>query len=175
MPYPVWGGDPGDVAEYLEQDDVLAAHGLTRPAWMAYGACRGSSVEFVPEYVEHLGQRVPDVRKARKAVPRCPGCGRAISPKAAACNRCAGRHRALAAEYPALTLDAALVVATVPMSRTLEGPLGDPLDAAYTAARAVCAACTVAGPCLAYALADADLVGCWGGTSDTERRALRAQ
>jgi hypothetical protein len=42
-----------------------------------------------------------------------------------------------------------------------------------TAAKAVCAACVVRGECLAYALADPDLVGVWGGTSHAERRALR--
>jgi WhiB family redox-sensing transcriptional regulator len=41
------------------------------------------------------------------------------------------------------------------------------------AAKAVCAECVVRSECLAYALAEPQLQGVWGGTSDTERRALR--
>jgi len=41
-------------------------------------------------------------------------------------------------------------------------------------ANALCAACVVRSDCLAYALADADLVGTWGGTSGRERRQMRA-
>jgi WhiB family transcriptional regulator, redox-sensing transcriptional regulator len=37
----------------------------------------------------------------------------------------------------------------------------------------VCARCPVAPACLAYALARPELQGCWGGTSDGQRRALR--
>jgi WhiB family redox-sensing transcriptional regulator len=40
-------------------------------------------------------------------------------------------------------------------------------------AKAVCATCEVRSECLAYALADRELQGVWGGTSETERRALR--
>jgi WhiB family redox-sensing transcriptional regulator len=46
---------------------------------------------------------------------------------------------------------------------------GEPLEPA----RAVCARCLVRQECLAYALADADLVGVWGGTSERERRRMR--
>jgi WhiB family redox-sensing transcriptional regulator len=40
-------------------------------------------------------------------------------------------------------------------------------------AKAVCAACEVQAECLAYALADPELAGVWGGTSAQQRRALR--
>lgn len=40
-------------------------------------------------------------------------------------------------------------------------------------AKAVCARCPVAGPCLDEALADPWLLGVWGGTSFDERRQLR--
>jgi WhiB family redox-sensing transcriptional regulator len=40
-------------------------------------------------------------------------------------------------------------------------------------AKGVCAACAVRRECLAYALADPDLVGVWGGTSEAERRVMR--
>jgi WhiB family redox-sensing transcriptional regulator len=43
----------------------------------------------------------------------------------------------------------------------------------YTAERAVCASCPVREECLAYALADKDLVGMWGGTTERERREMR--
>ncbi len=42
-----------------------------------------------------------------------------------------------------------------------------------TAARAVCAGCVVRSDCLATALADPDLKGIWGGTSERERRIMR--
>jgi WhiB family redox-sensing transcriptional regulator len=44
-----------------------------------------------------------------------------------------------------------------------------------TAARAVCASCTVRDECLAYALEDEDAFswGVWGGTVPKERRAMR--
>ncbi|MFN2607826.1 MAG: WhiB family transcriptional regulator [Acidimicrobiales bacterium] len=41
-------------------------------------------------------------------------------------------------------------------------------------AKAVCARCPVTAECLAYAMADVELVGTWGGTTAAERRALRA-
>jgi WhiB family redox-sensing transcriptional regulator len=41
-------------------------------------------------------------------------------------------------------------------------------------ARAICAVCPVTDQCLAFALADTDLVGCWAGTTGQERRAMRA-
>ncbi len=43
----------------------------------------------------------------------------------------------------------------------------------YSAAKAVCAVCLVRQECLEYALVDKDLTGCWGGTDDRERRAMR--
>ena len=46
---------------------------------------------------------------------------------------------------------------------------------AASAAKAVCAVCTVRGECLAYALADLQLQGVWGGTTEPERRSLRGQ
>jgi len=42
------------------------------------------------------------------------------------------------------------------------------------AAKALCRACPVAGPCLEYALAS-DESGVWGGTAENERRGTRAQ
>ncbi len=39
--------------------------------------------------------------------------------------------------------------------------------------KAVCAGCPVREPCLAFAMADSDLEGVWGGTSTRERRAMR--
>jgi WhiB family redox-sensing transcriptional regulator len=41
-------------------------------------------------------------------------------------------------------------------------------------ARGICSICPVRPECLAYALADPELAGVWGGTSDRERRKLRA-
>jgi len=38
---------------------------------------------------------------------------------------------------------------------------------------ALCAICPVRQPCLAYAVADAEISGIWGGTSERERRKLR--
>ena len=40
-------------------------------------------------------------------------------------------------------------------------------------ARAVCEPCSVRRECLAYAMADRELVGIWAGTDATERRRLR--
>ncbi len=43
----------------------------------------------------------------------------------------------------------------------------------YEKQKAVCAGCPVREACLAYALANKSLKGCWGGTSEAERRELR--
>jgi WhiB family transcriptional regulator, redox-sensing transcriptional regulator len=43
-----------------------------------------------------------------------------------------------------------------------------------TKARAICANCLVRQECLEYAAADAEIAGIWGGTTDRERRKLRA-
>lgn len=40
-------------------------------------------------------------------------------------------------------------------------------------AQAICRGCPVASDCLTVALADPTLVGVWGGTSDSQRAALR--
>jgi WhiB family redox-sensing transcriptional regulator len=45
--------------------------------------------------------------------------------------------------------------------------------ASTEAAKAVCVACPVRVECLEHALADPELVGVWGGTSDRERRRMR--
>ena len=45
---------------------------------------------------------------------------------------------------------------------------------APTAARVVCASCPVQAQCLDYALAHEDLAGVWGGTTERERKAMRA-
>ena len=45
--------------------------------------------------------------------------------------------------------------------------------APYIEQKAVCAQCPVREPCLDLALADPNIMGCWGGTTDAERRALR--
>jgi len=47
---------------------------------------------------------------------------------------------------------------------------GDPCGPA----KAVCAGCPVAAECLEYALAHDERFGVWGGTSEKERRVLRA-
>lgn len=39
--------------------------------------------------------------------------------------------------------------------------------------RAVCSQCPVSEPCFSYALADASLKGCSGGTAETERKRIR--
>lgn len=44
-----------------------------------------------------------------------------------------------------------------------------------SAAKAVCDACPVSGPCLEFALATNQDSGVWGGTSEEERRTLRRQ
>jgi WhiB family redox-sensing transcriptional regulator len=40
-------------------------------------------------------------------------------------------------------------------------------------ARAICSICPVRRPCLEHALADAELVGVWAGTTERERRGMR--
>jgi WhiB family redox-sensing transcriptional regulator len=42
-----------------------------------------------------------------------------------------------------------------------------------TAAKAICAECSVRGDCLAFAMDDDALLGTWGGTSSKERQAMR--
>jgi WhiB family redox-sensing transcriptional regulator len=44
---------------------------------------------------------------------------------------------------------------------------------ALEAARAVCEGCSVRTECLQFALDDRTIVGCWGGTTDAERRRMR--
>lgn len=41
------------------------------------------------------------------------------------------------------------------------------------AVKEICAACPVQTACLEYALADRDLYGIWGGTTEAERDTLR--
>ncbi len=43
-----------------------------------------------------------------------------------------------------------------------------------SAAKAVCAECSVRDECLAFALEHPDLTGIWGGMSGQQRRRLRA-
>jgi WhiB family redox-sensing transcriptional regulator len=43
----------------------------------------------------------------------------------------------------------------------------------YGPTRELCAGCPVRQECLEAALADSDLVGLWGGTTDRERREMR--
>jgi WhiB family redox-sensing transcriptional regulator len=52
---------------------------------------------------------------------------------------------------------------------------GNPLkgDAPPPRLAEVCARCPVAGDCLQYALENPEVQGCWGGTTDAERKALR--
>ena len=47
------------------------------------------------------------------------------------------------------------------------------VGASTTKAREICSTCQVGGQCLAYALADAELSGVWGGTTTQERKRLR--
>ena len=42
-------------------------------------------------------------------------------------------------------------------------------------AKATCRSCPVEAECLAFALADPELNGLWGGTSERERKAMRRQ
>ncbi len=46
------------------------------------------------------------------------------------------------------------------------------LGANAAKARAICASCAVRQECLAYALADPESAGVWGGISERERRKL---
>jgi WhiB family transcriptional regulator, redox-sensing transcriptional regulator len=43
----------------------------------------------------------------------------------------------------------------------------------YGAQKTLCRTCPVQGRCLQYALERPELLGCWGGTSEAERRELR--
>ena len=52
--------------------------------------------------------------------------------------------------------------------------VGDSRMTSYAAQKALCLACPVRNNCLEYALAHPELVGCWGGTTQHERRKLRA-
>lgn len=45
---------------------------------------------------------------------------------------------------------------------------------AATAAKALCDVCQVRVACREYAIADVELQGIWGGTSERERRRIRA-
>jgi WhiB family redox-sensing transcriptional regulator len=45
--------------------------------------------------------------------------------------------------------------------------------ATMTRARDTCSRCPVTDECLSYAMSDIDAVGIWGGTTGTERRAMR--
>ena len=42
-----------------------------------------------------------------------------------------------------------------------------------TKARVICSTCPVRQECLAFALADSELIGVWGGTTTQERKKLR--
>ncbi len=46
-------------------------------------------------------------------------------------------------------------------------------ESAYRAEKRVCMSCPVREPCLSYALAHPELVGCWGGTGEAERQRMR--
>lgn len=48
-----------------------------------------------------------------------------------------------------------------------------PVGSTPYAAKSVCRLCPVSPQCLAHALADPELMGVWGGTTERERRALR--
>lgn len=53
-------------------------------------------------------------------------------------------------------------------------PIGShgPARAQLAAAKEVCSRCPVRAHCLAWAVAEGDLDGVWGGTSEDERREL---
>jgi WhiB family transcriptional regulator, redox-sensing transcriptional regulator len=52
---------------------------------------------------------------------------------------------------------------------SVKGPAAGQVDAA----KAICAGCQVRADCLGFALAQRDMLGIWGGTTDDERRMLR--
>jgi WhiB family redox-sensing transcriptional regulator len=52
--------------------------------------------------------------------------------------------------------------------------VGDSRMTSYAAQKALCDICPVRRNCLDDALAHPELVGCWGGTTEHERRRLRA-
>ena len=47
------------------------------------------------------------------------------------------------------------------------------VGASSAGARVICATCTVRQECLAFALADNELIGVWGGTTTQQRKELR--
>ena len=53
-------------------------------------------------------------------------------------------------------------------------PQGAIADRQIRNALRVCAGCAVRQQCLAYAMADAEIAGVWGGTTERERRKLRS-
>jgi WhiB family transcriptional regulator, redox-sensing transcriptional regulator len=52
---------------------------------------------------------------------------------------------------------------------SVKGPAAGQVDAAKT----ICAGCQVRTDCLGFALAQRDMLGIWGGTTDDERKKLR--
>lgn len=52
-------------------------------------------------------------------------------------------------------------------------PISEEAHHQIAAAKSVCQTCPIQGPCLAFALRRNE-VGIWGGTTETERRELRA-
>lgn len=52
---------------------------------------------------------------------------------------------------------------------SLTGPAWDQIHEA----KRICRTCPVQEPCLAWALRVPDVAGIWGGTTETERRAIR--
>lgn len=52
-------------------------------------------------------------------------------------------------------------------------PLNPRTEENAAMARAICAGCSCRAECLAYALADTDLLGIWAGTTTAERRKMR--
>lgn len=49
------------------------------------------------------------------------------------------------------------------------------LGADTAKARVICSICPVRSECLNYAVADAEIVGIWGGTSARQRQKLRSE